>query len=296
VPGPAAIGPAALAELLRRGRTDLTVHVPRGFARAVLEGRRPDLAVTIDGTNSSIAGRAGGYAQAVLVREARRALAPEIASGTARVAAESRFLYNPELESRIYMVPGVMVMLVTIIAAFVTGMAVVREKEIGTLEQVMVTPLGSFQFVLGKTIPFALIALFDLVLATLFAMWWFGVPFLGSPLVLLLGVLGYLVVTLGLGLLASAVSHTQQQAVFTVWFYLVFAILLSGFFFPIQNMPDWARQLTLLNPMRFFMNVIRGVLLKGAGLDDVVRDILVLFGMGALSYGAAVAAFRRTSG
>jgi ABC-2 type transport system permease protein len=293
--GPGAQGEAELGRLLREGRCDIAVHIPAGFARDVADGRSPAVGLAVDGSNSSIAGRGAGYAEALLTREATRMAAENGRLGAAPVTPAVRFLYNPELESRLYMVPGIIVILVTIISALVTGLAVVREKELGTLEQIRVTPVTPLQMIAGKTIPFALIALVDLVLATLFAMAWFHVPMAGSPPVLLLGVLLYLLVTLGLGLLASAVSDTQQQAVFTVWFFLVFAIMLSGFFFPVQNMPAWARALTWLNPMRFFMAIVRGVLLRGAGVGDLAREFSMLAVMGVAAFGGAVALFRRAS-
>jgi len=298
VPGPIPGNSTELEGQLLEGRSDLALRIPPGFSRELLEGAGPDLALIVDGSNSSMAGRGAAYAQAILRGEFARLAEEEMLAagpGATRLLTVPRFFFNPVLESRIYMVPGIMVMLVTIIAALITGMAVVREKELGTLEQIMVTPLGSLQFVAGKTLPFAIISLIDLSIATLFAMAWFHVPFLGSPGVLLLGVLGYLGVTLGLGLLASAVSNTQQQAMFTVWFYLIFAVLLSGFFFPVENMPEWAQVLTWANPMRFFMNIVRGVLLKGAGLVDLARDLWVLAGMALLTLSAAVASFRKTS-
>ncbi len=293
--GPDADGEAGLARLLREGRCDIAVHIPAGFARDVADGRSPAIGLAVDGSNSSVAGRGAGYAEALLTREATRLAADGGRPGAAPITPVVRFFHNPELESRLYMVPGIIVILVTIISALVTGLAVVREKELGTLEQIRVTPLSPLQLIAGKTIPFALIALVDLLLATAFAMVWFHVPMAGSPFVLLLGVLLYLLVTLGLGLLASAVSGTQQQAVFTVWFGLVFAIMLSGFFFPVQNMPAWARALTWLNPMRFFMAVVRGVLLRGAGVGDLARELSVLALMGVAAFGGAVALFRRAS-
>lgn len=294
--GPRAGSAAELGDLLRRHECDLAVHVPAGFARDLAAGRTPEIGLLVDGSNSSVAGRGAGYAEALLAREARLLAAENgQAGGRPPVSAAVRFFYNPELESRLYMVPGVIVILVTIISALVTGLAVVREKELGTLEQIAVTPLSSLQLVAGKTIPFALIALLDLVLATAIAMAWFKVPMAGAPWALLLGVLFYLLVTLGLGLLASAVSDTQQQAVFTVWFCLVFAIMLSGFFFPVQNMPDWARALTWLDPMRFFMSIVRGVLLRGAGVADLSRELAVLLAMGVAAFGSAVVIFRRQS-
>jgi ABC-2 type transport system permease protein len=317
VPGPEPADSRQLARLLQEGRSDLAVHVPQDFSRDILKGWSPALGLEVDGTNSSIAGRGAGYALEVISRQAAQIAGPLLpvgavqdgagkgeatgnagptaAGGIGRTVAVPRFFYNPELESRFYMIPGIIVMLVTIISALVTGMAVVREKEIGTLEQVMVTPLSSLQFVAGKTLPFALIALLDLALATVFARLWFGVPLAGSPLVLLLGALLYLLVTLGLGLLASAVSNTQQQAMFTVWFFLIFTILLSGFFFPVENMPGWARALTYLNPMRFFLEIVRGIFLRGSGLADLAGQLLILLVMGVVSFAGAVILFRRTS-
>jgi ABC-2 type transport system permease protein len=294
--GPAASGAAELEYLLRTHECDLAVHIPAGFARDVTGGAAPTVGLFVDGSNSSIAGRGAGYAEALITREAvRMAAAGGTHAGTPAVTPAVRFFYNPELESRLYMVPGVIVILVTIISALVTGLAVVREKELGTLEQIHVTPLSPLQLIAGKTIPFAIIALVDLLLAMAVALLWFHVPMTGEPWVLLLGVLAYLLVTLGLGLLASAVSGTQQQAVFTVWFFLVFAIMLSGFFFPVQNMPEWARALTWLNPMRFFMAIVRGVLLRGAGLAELSRELLMLLAMGLAAFGTAFALFRRST-
>ncbi len=287
VAGPGLGSTGELAAALQQGDCDLALHVPAGFAADLAAGNRPVIGLHVDGTNSSTGGRAVGYAEAIL---------RGLAAGGATQRTSVRFFYNPELASRLYMVPGVIVMLVTIISAMLTGMAVVREKELGTLEQVQVTPLTALQFVAGKALPFALIALVDTALATAVAMLWFKVPMAGSPAVLLLGMVAYLSVTLGLGLLASVVSETQQQAMFTIWFFLVFAIILSGFFFPVENMPTWAQVLTWANPMRFVMAVIRGVLLRGAGLADVGRDIAVMAAMGLASFTVAVAAYRRSSG
>jgi len=297
--GPAASGPEVLREHLQKGRSDLALHVPHGFAADAIRGERPQAGLYVDGVNSSIAGRAAADAAAVVAREGGRdpesTLKAAGASAGPTVTMDTRYFYNSELESRIYMVPGVVVMLVTLISALITGMAVVREKEIGTLEQVLVTPLTPLQFILGKTLPIALIALFDLALASGVAMVFFDVPLTGSSGVLVLGTLAYLSVTLGLGLLASAVSDTQQQAMFTVWFFLTFAMLLSGFFFPVQNMPVWSHPLVWINPMSWYMNIVRGVFLKGATVTDLARELLVLAGMGALAYGLALARFGRTT-
>ena len=292
VPGPTPADAESLRRLLEQGETDLALHFPRGLALDMLEGRPGEVGILVDGSNSGQAGRAAGYARSALALRASRMQHRDGEAGG--LHSVTRFLYNSELESRIYMVPGILVMLVTLIGAMVTGMAVVREKEIGTLEQVMVTPLGAGQFIAGKLIPYGMITLLDLALALAIALLWFHVPFRGSVPLMLCATLAYVTVTLGLGLLASVVSSTQQQAMFTVWFYLVFSILLSGFFFPVQNMPAWAQALTWLDPMRFYLSIVRGVLLKGADFVDLGRDMLVLAGMGALTLGTAVLSFRKT--
>jgi ABC-2 type transport system permease protein len=290
IPGPAPATPTALERQLERGETDLALHVPRGFTRDVLQGRPGGLGINVDGTNSSLAGRAAGDVQAALMQETRRQLG---APPPAQIAAVTRFLYNPELESRHYMVPGVLVMLVTIIAAFITGMAVVREKEIGTLEQLLVSPLRPSQIVLGKTIPFVVVAYFELFFAGTVAMLWFRLPLEGSILLLAVAAMAYLLVTLGVGLLASTVSQTQQQAMFTVWFFLVFGFLMSGFFYPVDNMPVWAQWISAADPVRYIMDIVRGIFLKGAGWSDLWIELTVLTGMGVLAFGSAVQRFQK---
>ena len=298
VPGPRARDVRELESFLRRGAADLALHIPRDYERDLLLGRVPAVGLTVDGTNSSLAGRATGYATTIVRREAARwrAEASPAAGGRVPIEAVTRFFYNPELESRYYMVPAILVLLVTVISALLTGMSVVREKEIGTLEQLQVSPLKPAQIIAGKTIPYAVIAFFELALATTIAVFAFRLPLAGSLPVFALGAAVYLLVTLGIGLLASTVSSTQQQAMFAVWFFLVFGILMSGFFYPIDNMPAWARELTRVNPLRYMMNIVRGVFLKGAGFADLRQDLAVLAGLGLTVFSAAVLRFRKRSG
>lgn len=293
VPGPAATDAAQLQDHLAHDLADLAVWIPAGYARDLVSGPAP-IGITVDGTNSSSAGKIAGYAARIAQEEAER-LATD--SGRAvsgpRVESVTRFFYNPELQSRIYMVPGILVILVTIVSAMVTGMAVVREKEIGTLEQLMVTPLKARHLVAGKVVPFALLSYAALAVSTTLAVAWFRLPVNGS-LLLLAGCMGaYLLVTLGVGLLASTVSSTQQQAMFTVWFFLIFGILMSGFFYPVANMPFWARLLTYANPMRHIMDIVRGVFIKGSGAADLWPQIAALAGMGVAVFAVAVRGFAK---
>lgn len=297
VPGPAASSPAQLQSRLDDDEADLTVWIPPHYARDLAAGRTVPVGIAVDGINSQAAGKAAGYAARIVQAEAvRLAAARGFAPRGARVQAATRFFYNPELVSRIYMVPGILVILVTIVSAMLTGMAVVREKEIGTLEQLLVTPLKAGHLVAGKTLPFALLSYLTLTIATTLGVLWFHLPIHGSLVLLAVAMAAYLLVTLGVGLLASTVSSTQQQAMFTVWFFLIFGILMSGFFYPIANMPEWARVLTYANPMRYIMAIVRGIFLKGAGLADLWPQLAALAGIGVAVFAGAVRGFARQVG
>lgn len=304
VAGPTASTPKELEGFLTHDKARLTLWIPKNFERDVLQGREVQVAIAVDGRNSSLAGRSSGYAQAVVAREVKRIRDEQNvraihAAGVGpkkppiRINGVARFFYNPELESRYYMVPGILVLLITIVSTLLTGMAVVREKELGTLEQVLVTPLTAGQLIAGKTIPFAVITFGELTFATIVAKLWFHLPLQGSIPTLVLGVGAYLLVTLGIGLLVSTISSTQQQAMFSVWFFMTFAILMSGFFYPVENMPGWAQTLSAIDPLRYTMNVVRGVFLRGAGITDLWREVVILVVMGMAVFSAAVLRFQK---
>jgi ABC-2 type transport system permease protein len=309
VPGPVPQGGADIERLLERGKSDVGVWIPRGLEEDLAAGRPATVGVFVDGTNSSSAGRTQGYVEQILLREGARLLAatgPAPASaqigealaapGLRRIEGETRFFYNPDLRSRNHMVPGIVVLIITIISMILTGVAVVREREAGTLEQLLVSPLTPAQLIAGKTIPFALIAFGELAFATTFAVLWFRIPLEGSVFLLAFCALVYLVTTLGGGLLASTVSSTQQQAMFVTWFFLVFGILLSGFFYPIANMPRIVQYATYVNPLRYMMNMVRGIFLRGATLGDVLPDLLRLAAIGFATFALAVLRFRKRLG
>jgi ABC-2 type transport system permease protein len=198
------------------------------------------------------------------------------------------------LESRQFFVPGTIAILVTMISLMLTGMAVVREKEIGTMEQVIVTPIRRWEFILGKTVPFAVIGYINMVIVTLFAVFWFGVPFRGNLLLLVMSTGVYLLSTLGFGLLISTVSRTQQQAMMSSLAFTFPAMLLSGFAFPIENMPQSIQYVTYLNPLRYYLIIIRGIFLKGVGLDILWPQLAALATLGIIVLGFAVGRFRKT--
>ncbi len=195
-------------------------------------------------------------------------------------------LYNPEAESVYYMVPGIVATLLTMVTVMLTSMAIVRERENGTLEQILVTPISRATLLAGKLFPFAVLGLFEMILALTVGVLWFGIPFVGSPVLLFALAALYLLTTLGMGLFFSTVTSTQQQAMFFAWFFSVFCILTSGFFTPISNMPQWMKYVTLLNPMRFFMEITRSIMMKGSGLFELLPDVyaMVIFGVVVLGF------------
>jgi ABC-2 type transport system permease protein len=296
---PPADNSADLMERLMRGNADIAVWIPRNYADDIAAGRTAVVSITVDGQNSSTAARAGGYAETVVRTQGAKVLEnlslqrPAFRQREHTVASISRFFYNPELESRYYMVPAILVILLTLVSGMLTGMAVVREKEIGTLEQLMVTPLTPGQIIAGKVIPFTILALFELGFAGSIVVIWFNVPFIGSVPLLFGCALAYLLVTLGVGLLASEVSSSQQQAMLTVMFYLMFGIMTSGFFYPVENMPRLIYLMTYANPMRYFIAIMRGIFLKGVTPYDVLPNLLPLIGIGIFVFTLAVLRFRR---
>jgi ABC-2 type transport system permease protein len=291
---------ARAREVLDRGEVTALLRLDRGFAEALGAGRTAPVQLILDGTDSNTAAVVLGYAGGIVrgyaneVRQARARRLPGAPPTMPGVELVGRAWFNANLESRLYYVPGVIANLVLIITLMLTSMAVVREKEIGTLEQLLVTPLRPLELILGKTIPFALIGFADVFLISAVGTFWFDVPIRGNPLVLLLGTALYLLSTLGAGLLISTVSQTQQQAMMTTFFYAFPAILLSGFAFPIANMPEPVQWITYLNPLRYYLVIVRGVFLKGVGLGILWPQFLGLALLGPATLGLAAARFRRT--
>ena len=236
-----------------------------------------------DGSRGISSGVTAGYAAQIL-------------SGTVRlpVALSVTALYNPLLESRFFYVPGVIALMVLVITLILSSMAVVREKEIGTMEQIMVSPIRRWEFILGKTLPFAAIGIVDILLVSTVAVSWFHIPLRGSMPLLLMSAVLYLMNTLGAGLLISTVSRTQQQAMLTCFFFIFPATLLSGFAFPIANMPPLIRAATLLNPVRHMITILRETFLKGNGLSTLWPDLLAMLLLGATLLTVATMRFRKT--
>jgi ABC-2 type transport system permease protein len=278
--------PADLVRALDHGDAIAGLVVPAGFA-ADLEARRARVQLLVDGTNSNTATIAKGYAERIVAGFGLERLG---AAGTVALDLRLRAWYNPDLASRNYNVPAVIGALLLLICQLLTALAVVREREIGTLDQLRVTPLTAGELLLGKSIPFGLVALADLVLVTALALVWFRVPFRGNPLVLLAGAALFIVCGLGLGLLISSISRTQQEAFLSAFLVFMPTMLLSGFMFPVASMPPIFRWLTLANPLRHFLEIVRGVFLRGAGAVDLAPHFGALVLLATLLMG--LAAFR----
>lgn len=294
--------PADEIRALDHGDAVLALEIPRGFATDLAAGRPAQVQMLIDGTSSNTATVAQGYATQIIQRfgieraaaRMRGSADTQMRRPAAGVGFRARAWYNPNLESRVYNVPGVICTIVMMMGLLLTSLAVVREREIGTLEQLMVSPLTPAELILGKTLPVVFVALVDLALITAVAMLWFHVPLRGSFALLLGASLAYILTGLGLGLLISTVSNTQQEAFMSMFFFFLPALILSGFMYPVANMPRVFQYLTLLDPIRHFLVVVRGIFLKGAGLEVLWPQILVLLVMGVVVLGFATTRFHKT--
>jgi ABC-2 type transport system permease protein len=282
--------PGDLVAALDRGRAVLGMEIPAGFERGLRNGESPAVQILVDGTNSNVATVAMGYAERIVQDFTAREAGLPAASA---IDLRDRAWFNPDLDSRNYNVPGVVGALVLLICLLLTSLAVVRERELGTLEQLMVSPLRPAELVAGKAIPFALIGLLDLVLVTTVAIFWFDVPFRGSFLDLFLASVLYILSALGVGLLLSTVSKTQQEAFMGSFLIFMPTLLLSGFMFPVTSMPPVFQHLTRVNPVRHYLEIVRAVFLKGAGIEVLWPQYLALLVLGVGLLGLAAGRFRK---
>ncbi|MFH1279977.1 MAG: ABC transporter permease, partial [Candidatus Eisenbacteria bacterium] len=281
---------------LDAGRADVAITIPAGYAAALTEGRGAKVQVLIDGQNSNTARVLFGYAARVIGSVGARALPGGEGAWDRADPLETRVLYNPELQSVVYAVPGIVAILVGMVAILFAGIGTVREKETGTMEQLLVTPLRPYQIILGKVIPYGVLGLLELGVGIGFGKFWFGIPLEGNLFLVAGAASLYLFCALGIGLFVSTLCSTQLQALFLSWFVSVFMVLLSGLFVPIHQMPEAIRWLTRLNPLRYFMATVREVLLKGAGPADLRWDLAALALLGTLLFTTSVLGFRKRLG
>jgi drug efflux transport system permease protein len=289
-----------IGDLIDRGEATVALEIDAGFAQSLRKGQTTPLQVIVDATNSNTALIAAGYINQIAMAFARNyqqdrmyRISPQLADRIPNVQLEQKPWYNPDLKSRWFFVPGIVGSLTLVLVTTLTAFAVVREREIGTLEQIMVTPIRPGEFILGKTLPFFLIGLFDVSLIATVGTLWFQVPFHGRIVVLFAGAILFLLCMLGVGLLISTVSSTQQQAMVTSFFFIMPAVVFSGFGFPISTMPQWLQYLTYLSPLRYFLIVLRGTYLKGVGFEILWPQMLAMAVLGTGLLTAAVLRFHK---
>ncbi len=286
------------AKDLAAGKTDQVLVIAPRFEKDLFSEGNASVRIVTDAINGSAASLMNAYAVSI-IRKFNENIVIRQFPGKYKglpVQISSLFWYNPELNYITYMVPGILVLLITIIALFLSSMNIVKEKELGTIEQLNVTPMHKMQFIAGKLIPFWIIAMVDLIIGLLLARFWFGIVMVGSPL-LLLGVAAvYLLLVLSLGLFVSSMTETMQQAMFISWFILVIFILMSGLFTPIESMPLWAQQLDKLNPLAYFVKINRMIMLKGSVFSDFYKDFFILSGYTLAMLVFSVLKYRKTTG
>lgn len=287
-----------LRGLIEKGKAGVGVIIPPDYVRQLHEGQAK-VAFILDGSDPTVATAALSASQLIAQEHATSLLIEKLRASGLNLRLQSPLelrttvWYNPDLLSAYFMIPGVIGMILYALTAILTASSVVRERERGTIEQLIVTPIRPMELVVGKITPYVILCLFDVFEVIALGHFWFGVPVRGS--LLLIGLLStmFLLSGLGIGLFASTIANTQQEAMLTVWLTLLPAIFLSGFLFPLQNMPKFLQWISLLIPLRYYMNIIRVLLLKGAGIESIITDVIAMSLFGLLIMGAAARRFRK---
>ena len=283
-------------EVIDRGEVAAILRVPPDFSGKLATGTTAAIQIVVDGTDSNTAGVVLNYAGSIIRNDAVEILRKRTGGAgreTIGVNLQTRAWFNENLTSRNFYVPGVIASIVMLVTLLLTSMSVVREKEMGTMEQIVVTPITSAEFILGKTMPSIILGFVNMIFVTLISVFWFDIPVRGNMVTLLVANGFYLMTTIGTGLYISTISDTQQQAMMSAFFFYLPAVLLSGFMFPIANMPEVVQAFTYLNPLRYFLIIIRGIFLKGAGVAILWPQMLALLVLGSLVLTLAVKRFHK---
>ena len=295
-----AVNYKTLQSKIEKGDAILGLVIPIDFEKKILRNETVSLQAIFDGSDGNKASITAGYLQRIVgdysIELINNTIAKTGRSGSliSTVSSETRAWYNPELTTRIYMVPGIVGLLLSIITLILTSLAIVKEKEIGTLEQIIVTPIKPYQLIIGKLIPFAILGFIAVVIVLIAMRFIFDIPIRGSIAFLFFSTFVYIISTLGLGLFVSTISKTQQQAMMLAIFVILLPmVFLSGFAFPIENMPPIIQGITFIIPLRYFMTIMRGIILKGVGFQELWGELLVLFGMGMLVLTLSSIRFRK---
>jgi ABC-2 type transport system permease protein len=288
-------------ESVKMGNSDLILHIPSGFEKHLVRDNKASVQILINAINGTVAGISNYYAQSIISDYNRqvitkwKGIGQDIESMQQSITVIPSYWYNPELNYKNFMVPAVLVMLTTIIGMILSALNLVREKEIGTIEQINVTPIHKYQFILGKLIPILIIGLMELTIGLTVGKLIFHIPILGSIALVYLVATFYLAVVLGIGLFNSTITHTQQQAMFISFFTLLIFVMMSGVFTPTESMPAWAQLFNHCNPVMYFMKAIRMILLKGSGIKDILGELLSLLIYGICILSLAVWRYRKVA-
>lgn len=283
---------------LTRNEAEIVLRIPPHFERDLVRNQSADVQFIINAVDGAAGALANAYASQIVSafnKNIQQEMLPagyHAPGGTIDVVYSNWF--NPEMNYQTFMVPGLVVLLITLVGMFLSAMNIVREKEIGTIEQLNVTPISKTEFITGKLMPFWILALIELTIGLLVGKVVFQIPMVGNIGLIYLFAAIYLLVVLGMGLLVSTFTDTQQQAMFLSWFFMVLFILMSGLFTPIESMPDWAQKITLINPIAYFIKAMRMVLLKGSGFHDIKYSLLIMVGFAIVVNGFAVFNYRKT--
>ena len=288
-------GERALRPLMDAGDIQVAVVIPEGTTRRFEQGQRTEIGIVVDGTDSRVASVASGYAAQILSAFSREQLgsAAEVMERAPGIDASVRVLYNPSLESVNSMIPGLMAAILMLSTTTVMSQAVVRERESGTLEQMFTTPITRSEYVIGKMAPYVIIASLQIAVIAAVGRLWFGVPFNGNVLVILLGLGLFVFTALGMGMLVSLLSHTRQQAQQTVMFIVLPFFVLSGFMFPIEAMPASIVPVTYLIPLRYALQVMRAAWLKGSGVAELAFPLTMMALFSVATFGVTLASFHK---
>jgi len=287
--------------VLDKGSASVVIHIDRGFGRNLNAGKEADIQLAFDGTDSNTAMVIMGYANTIVGKFQYDWLKEKISAGgkltgIPEVDLKDRAWFNGNLISRNYYLPGVIATIITMMSLLLSAMAIVKEKEIGTMEQLIVSPIRPLELIVGKLLPFGVIALIQITLITILGVLWFHLPLRGNLFLLLFTTCIYLFTTLGIGLFISTISATQQEAMMSVFLFYMPTILLSGFAYPIANMPQTIQWFTLINPLRYFMVIVRSIFLKGVGITILWAQILPLLAIGLFVIILSTFKFRRSLG
>lgn len=283
----------AAMDYINSGKADLAIIIPEDFEEGRVKEGRADVQLLINSINTTQGTLANAYAGAIIGDFNRSKLPPGATDNVYSAEVRPRYWFNPTLDFKVYMFPGIMVVLVTAIGLFLSGMNLVREKELGTIEQLNVTPIKKWQFVVGKVLPFLLIGLFEITIGILIGRATFDIPFEGSVGTLYLTTFLYLVSVIAIGTLISNKSNTQQQSMFVSWFLMMVFMMMSGLFNIVESMPEWAIWLNKINPISYFILIIRMVMLKGATLTDIAVPFASLAVYAAVAMTLAISLYQK---